>query len=370
MSYTSRQLLVQDATTFANYSAMGSTISNTFAQAGWLQATDTGQVMWSGMNITACTHASPSPGFATYTYNTLTGLALANGRALTITGLTAGSGANNGTFRIVSFTGTTSGTFTVASASASDDSAASGVVTIATLPGTASSLLEIWSPGDGGTAFYVLIKHFRGAGSCYYPNITIGTGTSGLGALTGLTTGSFVPIVITSPGTTPITYECYFSGDTNRISICAHRNSATPWVLAIERTKNANGTDSSDGVWIGCEGLTNSSFTGNQTIVFGVAAGTAYGNGAATGMAAFTIYNAAGVPTVAFNSGIAVSPIFPEYGKFGNPILGVCYVATAAAIPGCTFTTTVYGSTRTYLATSATCTIAGPTNSIICIRYD
>lgn len=48
----------------------------------WAQSNDTGQEMWSGMNLTA---VSMSGSNATYTCNTLAGLALAVGRALTIT---------------------------------------------------------------------------------------------------------------------------------------------------------------------------------------------------------------------------------------------------------------------------------------------
>lgn len=41
--------LVCDSSTYANYAAWASPLSAWFATCGWLQGTDTGQVMWSGM---------------------------------------------------------------------------------------------------------------------------------------------------------------------------------------------------------------------------------------------------------------------------------------------------------------------------------
>ncbi len=97
--------LYNDSSTISYFTAWASAISSWFATCGWVQTADTGQVMWTGMSVTACSFSS---GNSTYTYSSLTGLSLQNGRALAITGMT--NAANNGTFVITSFTGTTSGT--------------------------------------------------------------------------------------------------------------------------------------------------------------------------------------------------------------------------------------------------------------------
>src|ERR1039458_7386899 len=103
--------LLNDSSTFANYFAWASSFATAFIAAGsWVQSPDTGQVMWSGLSITA---VSMSGTTMTCTYSSQTGLALAVGRALTVTGWTSGNVGNNGTFVITGGTLTAgSGTFT------------------------------------------------------------------------------------------------------------------------------------------------------------------------------------------------------------------------------------------------------------------
>src|ERR1039457_5253413 len=87
--------LLNDSSTFANYFAWASSFATAFIAAGsWVQSPDTGQVMWSGLSITA---VSMSGTTMTCTYSSQTGLALAVGRALTVTGWTSGNVGNNGT---------------------------------------------------------------------------------------------------------------------------------------------------------------------------------------------------------------------------------------------------------------------------------
>src|SRR5450631_473978 len=94
---TNQQFLVADNSTYANYSSWASAISANFAAFTWIQSADTGQVMWTGLSITA---VSMTGSAMTCTYPSSTGLALAVGRTLTITGWTGGNVGNNGTFVI------------------------------------------------------------------------------------------------------------------------------------------------------------------------------------------------------------------------------------------------------------------------------
>jgi hypothetical protein len=59
--------LICDQSTYANYFQWASAIDKWFATNTWIQSTDTGQWMRSGMNITAVAGISGSS--ATYTYN-------------------------------------------------------------------------------------------------------------------------------------------------------------------------------------------------------------------------------------------------------------------------------------------------------------
>src|ERR1017187_8274161 len=181
------QYLPFDNSTYANYAAWASAISAQMAAFGWLQSTDTGQVMWSGMTLSA---VSMSGSNATYTYASLTGLPLAVGRALTITGMT--NAGNNKTLVITSFTGTTSGTFTVVNASGVTESGSSGVVTIATaVPGSGAYVYEIWNPNDGLTNFFLKMEYGNIVGTnTPTPRITVSTTTNGAGTCTGLATSA------------------------------------------------------------------------------------------------------------------------------------------------------------------------------------
>jgi hypothetical protein len=220
---TSQQFLICDQSTFANFFQWAAPISAFFAASGWAQSTDTGQEMWTGMNITANAQSGTT---AVFTYNSLTGLPLANGRALNITGMT--NAGNNHTIVITSFTGTTSGTITCTLATGVTESGSSGVVTAATaVPGSAAFVYEVWTPNDGLTNFFVKMEYGNVSGTnCPSIRITISTTTNGAGTATGLILGptNTNPASFTPPSTTT-PYECNFSGAPGRIGVMMWRNS-------------------------------------------------------------------------------------------------------------------------------------------------
>jgi hypothetical protein len=278
MSTFSQSQLVCDSSTYANYSQWASAISAAFASFGWAQSTDTGQVMWTGMTISAATLSGSN---VTYTYASLTGLALAVGRALTITGMT--NSINNGVKVITAFTGTTSGTFTVVNASGITEAGSSGAVTAqSTVPGANAYTYEIWTPNDGLQSFYLKVE-YGNVGTSAVPNIRLTTSSTTTGA--GVASGSVVGPYSTAPAgfTVPSTstqYECNFSGAAGRFGVQMWRNgtNSCQQLFAIERSLTSAGAyygTSSTGhvTLLGC-GLS----AGNQnyfqrSLIFGVGAG-------------------------------------------------------------------------------------------------
>jgi hypothetical protein len=248
--------------------------------------------------------------------------------------------------------------------------------TIAVVPTSGNFVYEIWQPADalqtGSTTFYVKIQYGTSAGSpagCRV-QINIGSGTDGAGTLTGTVLTNREPMNTTTNGTGSTTYDCYFSGDTDRFAFMMWRSKADasngqPFGAVIERTKNTDGTNSSDGALLltWSNWANASSGTGMQTLVFSVG-----GSNGPTNRSYITIANIANA-SGAFNNNIPVQPVFPDYGKYGNPITGAAFIHTQDVAEGCLFTVSLYGATRTYIATG-NISLTNPANSKLCMRYD
>ena len=52
MSYVSQQFLLYDNSSTANFIAWGSALSAAISSMGWIQTTDTGQVVWTATVLT------------------------------------------------------------------------------------------------------------------------------------------------------------------------------------------------------------------------------------------------------------------------------------------------------------------------------
>ena len=270
---TQQLQLIADQSTYANFFQWASAISAWFATCGWLQSVDTGQEMWSGMSLTTVSGISGSS--ATYTYTSLTGLALAIGRTLTITGMT--HSINNGTFRI---TGLGAGTFTITNQNGTPlaESGSTGVVTAASsVPGSGAFVYEIWQPGDGLQNFYVKIQYGNVSGT-NQPGMFLGLSTSTNGAGTPSGVSIVTPFAINQSGFTPpsttLPFECNFSGDTGRMHVMMWRNCsvAAPMVFSIERSVNSSGTYTGTHVTLITIATSNNGGVFQQSIVFGVGA--------------------------------------------------------------------------------------------------
>jgi hypothetical protein len=238
-------------------------------------------------------------------------------------------------------------------------------------PGTNTFVYEIWRPNDalqtGATQYFMKVEYGNNA-VANQPEfrISIGTGTNGSGTLTGFTMGPFGAVSSASGGQGSVTYECDFSGDIDRFSIQLWRNGGNfSKFLAVERTKDTAGANNSEGVWVG-----TNTFNGarhSRTIMFGV--------GVANDITAATlpsIFAGAMSSDEAFNNSVPISPVFPLYGKWGNPITGFAIAPSGDVAEGVLYTTTLYGATRTYMASKLTNNTnnCGGNNTALLIRYD
>lgn len=354
MGFTSVQNLVADNSSVTNFKAWATAISAFFTTCGWTQTSDTGQVKWTvsttTVAITSCTFFA---GSTTYTYTLTSGTPLLVGQVMTVTGMVAG-GNNFTSLPITSLGGTfTSGTFSVANASGVLATAQSGTGTGPfAVPIANGNVFEIWQPAadplqTGATDYYIKVQYgnFSNLNNPVM-QVSLGTATTGAGALAGFIAGPWsVPTGLTN-GAGPATFECDFCGDVDRMGMILWRNSSADQVgfWCVERTKTTSGTNSSDGVT-----LFSSNFVSvnQRTIVFGV------GQGPALVTIAGIDPSSGGPSSFVFNNSVPISPTFANYGKWGNPQTVLGLVSRGDCIEGMVLTTTLYGSTRTYLASKA-----------------
>jgi hypothetical protein len=342
-----------DTSTLANFVAWATFISTAFQAFGWLQTADTGQIMWTGLNITAVAMSGSN---MTCTYSGLTGLALATGRALTVTGWTSGNVGNNGTFVITSLG---VGTFTAVNASGVNvGSGGTGVVTkVVATPTSVNAYYEIWQANDAGavlTPIFIKMEYGTTAGPSI--QLLIGTSSNGTGTITGTTMHSNAIYNITntnyaSNGSTTI--PCFASGNAGEIRFLLWQGSATlGTIFGIERGKDSNGniittTGSPPATayfsFLSCSTATPVTSLYQSAILGNLAA--------ATDTNWSTFCASAGSASENFNGTTASQPVWPLVGFLGNPMLGFGCCVGADVGEGATVTVSIYGSNHTYLAT-------------------
>lgn len=264
--------------------------------------------------------------------------------------------------------------FTTAGWSVTSDTGQVNWSSISSVPASGAFVYEVWKPGDALTAFYVKIQYGTSSGSPAGARWRwqVGTGTDGSGNLTGTvlpSSSTFFEIGTgAGVGQGSTTFECNFSGASDRMSFMMWRNgtgtSVNPaQIMSVERTKDTSGANTSEGVTAVSCGPTSSPIgvQAQQTIAFGVGAGPVTAN---------RIYIALGNgqnASSAFATNIPVSPVFPEYGKYGNPLTTIGFVHSQDVAAGGVFSTTLYGSTVTYIASTVTAT---PANMNVVMRFD
>ena len=356
--------LLNDSSTYANYFAWASAFSAAFTASGsWVQSTDTGQVMWSGLSITS---VSMSGTTMTCTYTSQTGLALAIGRALTVTGWTAGNVGNNGVFVITGGTlAAGSGTFTATNANGVNvASGGTGVVTAqAASPGTNVYLYEIWQPNDGLTTFYLKMEYGSYSSGTNAPTIaaTIGGATNGAGIIVGLATGRFVGSVVTNTAaSSTIPYECRFSGGAGYFGAMLWRGINNGQLVYVERSVNSSGAYTSSHVTlvvIGAAAGTQACSANQQTYTLAglgpapqVCSSSNTNNINYIGL---SIRNVNPRTSLVFNNSVPFDTLAPVVGYYDYPLLGLGGTNYLNVTEGQILVTSVYGTNHTYICTQA-----------------
>jgi hypothetical protein len=235
------------------------------------------------------------------------------------------------------------------------------------VPANGSYVSEIRRPASdplqtGSTAYFIKIEYGSNGGA-NFPEIrmSIGVGTNGAGTLTGFTIGPWTLHGSTSAaGVGTIPYECEFSWDNSRLAVMMWRNiytvnGAAGCFFGIERTKDTSGNDSAEGVSLITVGGTYNAQGGSlmRTLVFGVGPANTLGLLGSAPLALPFIesiwVNNSQSGSDSFNSNVPISPLFPDYGKFGNPQTILAFTKVADIPEGALMTTTLYGVTRTYM---------------------
>lgn len=218
---------------------------------------------------------------------------------------------------------------------------------IASVP-SSTYVYEIWKAADSlasSMPIYIKIEYGFSATQVGV-RVTVGTASNGSGTITGAVATGFSAQLITNnanfntnQGAT--TFPCYFSGTNGGFRMLMWINgAATPFLFAIERSKDATGANTADYftiVWC-------SSAIRQQTITSALTVTTFE-----TQVIGCT--GSANNGTGAFGGTVAAFPIFPLIGKLGNPMLSVMAVIASDVADAATVTVaSLYGSTHTYIA--------------------
>jgi hypothetical protein len=252
----------------------------------------------------------------------------------------------------------------------------SGNINFATVttPATASlsSGYDIFRMTDAlNVAAPVYVKVEYGSGTTNtIPSIwlTIGSGSTGAGMVTGAASQR-QQLTLSTQSTNAI--SSFISGDANRIHMALWSFSnatfggtsvttlAQAWYFSIERTKDATGADTTEGVLLVVKGAGSAAATSYNQQYWNSVTGSS-GNEPSWGVLMPSINVA---PTSAVQT--AFYPIYHSKGVFVNPGMGtLCFIGSSTAgavVPateGCPLVVPMYGSNHTYMPLSAL--VAGP----------
>jgi hypothetical protein len=185
----------------------------------------------------------------------------------------------------------------------------------------------------------------------------VGTGTDGAGTLTGFVgTSRTFPNFTRASSTTQ--FQAYAQGSTSSLILYfpAADSPSQRALIAIERTKDTSGADTSTGVTYvfmdnNGTGTNGSSCEYLQQTIHFVAGLAPAINNQSSNVANMAPILRTGNLTDAFNGSTPVSPLFPMYGIIGNPMLVLAVVDLNDIGQHATFTATMYSATHTWLVT-------------------
>lgn len=272
-------------------------------------------------------------------------------------------------------------------------------------PGTTGDFLigyEIWEFDDSvqATAPVVLRVEYRVTAPSrpqytYYILCTVGTGTDGSGNVVGSNAGSLILSPHTGGNTNCIpfsgTVSCFSSGDGSYLTLALGYAVTTGSVLLngglgvlyVDRTRDATGAPTAEGVVVGVCGWGNSTPRTAPTLyapgsancwVVQFAAGAAYMLGAVATSQGVSL---PGVVPGSQSSGTAVAvdaPVVVCNGKILPPALAALAYYNSDITAGSTITVTVNGAAHTYYCLGGQFALAdrlpGQTGVALAVRYE
>jgi hypothetical protein len=332
----------------ADFKSWASVISAWMATAGWVQANDTGQVVWTATVFTL-TQATVSGGNGIYSFSSYTGPVPRIGMSVIITGFT--NGGNNLTATITALTGTTSGTFTVVNGGAVNETHAGSATTTAqaAAPSTSTSVYEIWQSTDALSSTLPIFLKFEygtsGTASCITFAATAATGSNGSGTLTGSVSNRTLHTTTVNSTTAA---ESDFSGSTGRIAMIMFRTNtggSVAFFFAIERAHDATGADTDAYFVLYFASGTSGTRAAAMQIVQRPALGSVLP--AETEFVSALTTGSSGI----VGTSVALGPCFPVIGKLDNPTMACAFAKGADIVEGATVSIAFYGGSHTYLCT-------------------
>jgi hypothetical protein len=343
--------VVPDCQTIGSFDAWASAISAAFAALGWVQANDTGQVVFVASVMTANITGVALVSGTTYryTYTAInSGPALRVGMSLTITGMIdAGNntaGAAGGVTVISSLAGG-AGTFDVVNANGvvKAGNTGSGTTTaLAAPPGTSTTVYEIWQTSDS-VGFPISVKAEYGTGGVNNRVaifMTMGTGSNGSGTIAnpGTRTGTLMTI------NSATALACHFSGDGGRMVMNLFHGQgqiSLDYIFSLERSYDTSGTP------IGSY-YTMLAYQGNEQVG---RQQTLFPSGASTTQEILGL--CAPIPKSAASGNVGstthIAPVFPLVGGLGNPLTNVLAFRATDFADNQVVYETIYGVQHTYI---------------------
>lgn len=251
---------------------------------------------------------------------------------------------------------------------------------------------EMWKSNDGLTDYYARLEYGtrQDAGSgnlipgmaATLLNSTNGSGAQGRSSTSGLTTRLIFGYV-NATNDLSAANECdFYSGTTHPKGIgsltgtnfiCAlwrlSPNAHTGWAFGWERSIDNTGTYTSE--YVTLLGITTPATSGNST-----QQSLKLSNGQAGVFDTLwgSVQMNSTTSSWAVNGSIAISPVFPNVGRFGNPLTIAAVARFGDAIEGTSVPVVNYATTMSYLAIrgngSWTNTITAPAVGILLMRND
>jgi hypothetical protein len=333
-----------------DFKAWAKVISDFMATAGWAQANDTGQAVWTATVLT-CTQVAMAGTVATISYSSFAGPAPRVGMSITFSGF--GNGGNNTALTITAVSGGGSGTVTAVNASGVNEThAGSGTTTAqAAVPASTATIYEVWVSTDALSStvpMYLKLEYGQGStANTILFALTAGTGSNGSGTLTGNVTSRYPHTPNTSSATPGESDLCGASG---RLSIMMFRpvSNSLPFFFGVERSHDATGADT-DAYWvIYLSFITGATRALTQQVINKPALG-----GVLTAETEF-VSALTTLSSGVFGTSVALAPVFPVVGKLDNPTMCVAASKGGDIIDAGTVTVSMFGASHTFFCAKTT----------------